>query len=277
MRLGGPVTEEFRGPEEWISILQDKGYKAAYCPVEPEAEDSSIQNYAEIAKKNDIIIAEVGVWNNPLSDNKNERKKALINCKKRLELAEKIGAQCCVNIAGSRGKKWDGPAFENLTRETFQMIVDIIQEILDDVKPENTNYTLETMPWIYPDSTESYLELIEAIDRDNFAVHFDPVNIICSPQRYFNNGELMENFIDKLGSAIKSCHLKDVKLREELTVHIDEVRPGMGDLDYKILLTKLDKLDSDLPVMMEHLTEKEQYQKAENYIRKIADKLEIKL
>jgi hypothetical protein len=62
-----------------------------------------------------------------------------------------------------------------------------------------TFYTLETMPWMYPDSTDAYLRLLRAVDRPRFAVHFDPVNLISSPQRCFCNADLIRDFIARLG------------------------------------------------------------------------------
>ena len=72
-------------------------------------------------------------------------------------MADEIGARCCVNIAGSRGAKWDGPHPADLTPETFDLIVQSVREIIDAVKPTRAFYTLETMPWMYPDSADSYL------------------------------------------------------------------------------------------------------------------------
>ena len=68
------------------------------------------------------------------------------------------------------------------------MIVETIRSIIDAVKPTRTFFTLETMPWAYPDSPDTYLRLFKAIDRKQFAVHLDPVNLVCSPQRYYGNG-----------------------------------------------------------------------------------------
>ena len=133
------------------------------------------------------------------------------------------------------------------------MIVQTVREIIDAVKPIRTFYTLETMPWMYPDSADSYLELIRAIDRERFAVHLDVVNLICSPQRYFANAALIRECVAKLGPQIKSCHAKDIALADRLTVHLDEVRPGLGGLDYRALLRELNGLDPDLPLMLEHL------------------------
>ena len=88
-----------------------------------------------------------------------------------LEIANRVGAKCCVNIAGSRGDKWDGPHQDNMTEDTFTLIVDTVRTIIDSVKPKRTFYTLEPMPWIHPYDPDSYLRLIKAIDRPEFGVH----------------------------------------------------------------------------------------------------------
>ena len=150
------------------------------------------------------------------------------------------------------------------------MIVETVREIIDDVGPTRTFYALETMPWMYPHSADAYLSLLKAIERPAFGVHFDPVNLICSPQRYFSNAEIIRDFIAKLGPHIKSCHAKDVLLQDKLTVHLDEVRPGCGQLDYRTYLGELAKLPGDIPVMLEHLPNAEEYAAAADHIRQIA-------
>jgi sugar phosphate isomerase/epimerase len=277
MRLGGPVFNAEGGPFEWIAALKRRGYRAAYCPVTHEDDRETILAYVNAAHENGIVIAEVGAWSNPLSRDEQTRREAIVYCQQQLALADEVGALCCVNIAGSRGDLWDGPDPENLTRETFDLIVETVREIIDSVKPRRSCYTLETMPWLYPDSTESYLELLEAIDRPGFAVHYDPVNLICSPQRYFNNGALMREFVEKLGAHIKAVHAKDIVLSASLTTHLDEVRPGKGHLDYGSLLRSLNALGTDIPIMLEHLEEEEDYRLAASYVRTVAGKNGIEL
>jgi sugar phosphate isomerase/epimerase len=270
MRLGGPVFEHYTDPESWISVLRQLGYNASFCPAHDAENDDAILAYARAADAADIVIAEVGAWSNPLSPDDDERRAAVRLCMERLALADRIGARCCVNISGSRGKKWDGPHPDNLTEETFDMTVETVRKIIDEVKPVRTFYTLETMPWMYPDSADSYLKLIEAIDRRQFGVHLDPVNLICSPQRFFNNGAVIRECFEKLGLHIKSCHAKDITLSEKLTVHLDEVRPGLGGLDYRTYLCELNKLDADIPLMIEHLSTPEEYALAKDYILGVA-------
>jgi len=272
MRLGGPVLEECEGPERWVAAHRECGYSAAYWPL-----NAADPDYVKAAGEADLVIAEVGAWSNPLSDDNQIRGKALECCRESLSLADEIGAKCCVNISGSRSEQWDGPHPGNLTDDTFQMIVETVRDIIDSVKPVRTFFTLETMPWMYPDSPDSYLELIKAIDRKRFAVHLDPVNLVSSPQRYFGNASLIRECFQKLGSYIRSCHAKDITLSGKLTVHLDEVRPGLGALDYRTFLRELDKLDIDTPLMIEHLSTAEEFAQASEYIRNVAGEVGVKI
>ncbi len=266
MRLGSPVFGDWSDPEKWAMAARARGYRAAFCPLDTNAPNDIIQAYKEAANKADIVIAEVGAWSNPLSPDEATRRNAFEKCVASLALAEEIGARCCVNISGSRGDQWDGPHPLNLTNETFEMIVETVRAIIDAVNPKQTFYTLETMPWMYPDSSDSYLKLIKAIDRRAFAVHFDPVNLINCPEKYFTNGALIQDFVAKLGTYIKSVHAKDILLTGELTLHLQEVRPGLGNLDYRTLLSSLATLDPDLTIMLEHLHNEEEYHLAKEYV-----------
>lgn len=277
MRLGAPLNGSFSDPDSWIAALQEQGYRAAFCPVDAAADPLTIRSFANAASKAGIIIAETGAWSNPLSRDESTRKAALEKCRAELALAEEIGARCCVNIAGSYSDLWDGPHPDNFTRAAFDQIVETIRAIVDAVKPARTFYTLETMPWMYPDSTENYLRLIKAVDRKQFAVHFDPVNLICSPQLFYRNGEIIREFIAALGPYIRSCHVKDIVLRNHLTVHLDEARPGLGKLDYKTFLCEIDRLDPEIPLMLEHLTVAEDYKLAARYIRSVAKEIGVQL
>ena len=277
VRLGGPVFGDCSTPDLWIAALQRQGFRAAFCPVGPEASDAELQSYVKAAATADIVIAETGAWSNPLSADAVERAAALETCRRNLDLAERAGARCCVNIAGSRGEIWDGPHPANLTSETFDMIVETVREIIDSVQPSRTFYALETMPWIYPDSPQNYLALLKAIDRRQFGVHFDPVNLINSPQRCFDNATFIRECFAVLGPHIKSCHAKDIALAPRLTVHLDEVRPGLGALDYRAFFTELNRLDADTPVMLEHLSDEAEYSAAASHLRGVAAEVGVEL
>jgi len=276
MRLGAPLFKPSDTPDNWIAALKYHGYTAAYCPLKDLNDPHLVQAYADAAKQHNIVIAEVGAFgNNPISPNDDIRKQGIENCQNKLALADAIGARCCVNTSGSRAEKWASPHADNYAPETFDIIVESVRTIIDGVNPTRSFYALEMMPYMLPDSPESNLDLIKAVDRKQFAVHFDPVNIVNSPQRYYDNGTLIRKCFAILGPYIKSCHAKDILLHDKLTTHLDEVRPGTGNLDYNTFLTELNKLDTNMPLMIEHLKGEEEYAKAAKHIRSVASEINL--
>lgn len=185
-----------------------------------------------------------------------------------------------MNVSGnpSSDAQWDRyfPGYDS--DQTYELVARISQRIIDEAAPRSACFSLECMQWMIPDSAESYARLISMIDRPRFGVHLDPVNLVNSPARYAHNDALMTGFIDRLGPRILSCHLKDVILRlDRMLVHLDETIAGTGTLDYPALLTALDRLEPDLPVMLEHLPDLASYDAAATYVRAQADRLGIAL
>jgi sugar phosphate isomerase/epimerase len=274
VRLGGPVPGKFTDPVEWVKAVKLLRYSAAYCPAQPGTSAELIQSFRSEAKKSNILIAEVGAWSNCLDPNESARNEAVKKNIAALQLADEIGAACCVNISGARGEIWDGPYPGNYTKETFDLIVETVRYIIDHVKPVSAFYTLEPMPFMLPDSPDSMLELLRAVDRKQFGVHLDPVNMISSPQKYFNNIAFLKECFTKLAPYIKSIHAKDITILPKFTVHLEECRPGLGSLDYSVFLQEASKL-KDIPFMLEHLKNQEDYKMAADYVREVGAKVGI--
>jgi sugar phosphate isomerase/epimerase len=78
-----------------------------------------------------------------------------------------------------------------------------------------------------------------------------------------------------LGAHVKSVHAKDILLQNGLTVHLDEVRPGLGGFDYGALLAGVAGHCPDAPVMLEHLPNEAEYDRAAEYVRGVAAALNI--
>lgn len=275
MRLGGAIEREYQNPEEWLKLVKELGYSAVLAPVGNDASHETIQDYLKIAKDNDIIIGEVGVWRNCLSKNDSERKDAIEYAKAQLALAEEMRANCCVNIIGSRHEIWDSFDEGNYDPAIYDMAVDGIREIIDAVNPKNTFYTIEPMPWMVPDSPEQYLKLIEDVDRKAFGVHLDFVNMINCPYRYVKSTDFIQHCFDLLGPYIKSIHGKDSIMERAYTTIIHETMPGKGTLDYTKILPMIEKLGPDTPMFVEHLPDFETYKQAADYVRECGKKAGI--
>ena len=270
IRLGGPIFMKSEDPGELAREHRRLGYSAAYCPEASPSDAIRIRDVRTAFAAENVVIAEVGAWNNMLDEDPERRKKNLQYVVERLALAEAVGARCCVDIAGSYNPKlWDGPDPRNLSQKFFEATVANCRYVIDQVKPERTKFTIEMMSWSLPDGPDSYLHLIRAVDRPAFGVHVDICNIVNSPQRYYHNSELIAETFHKLGRWITSCHAKDLQWVPEYNVHFAEVVPGRGQVDYRAYLTELAKLPLDAPLMLEHLKNAQEYDEGRAYIKKV--------
>lgn len=276
MRLGLASSLAHKTPTEWAEKLAALGCRAVVFPLDHTAGDSLIADYVSAASRYDLLIAEVGIWKNVFALSQEERQEARKWAVGQLRMADQIGARCCVNIAGTYGGPiWDGGYSENFTKEAWDLLVDYTKSLLDEVKPERTEYSLEPMPWMYPTGPEEYLQLIKDVDRPNFGIHLDLVNMINSPERFFHADEFMEECFDKLGDKVKSCHLKDIRLRRELTFQLQETYCGNGVLNIEKYVSLMDKYDKDMPVIIEHLETDEEYIKSLTYVKERLDRAGI--
>lgn len=275
MRLGAYI-ESFSNPEQWVSLHVQEGYGAAYCPVSQADSDETILAYRRAAEARNLVIAEVGVWNNLLDADAEKRRANFEYAVGQLKMADKLGARCCVNVSGSRSEIWDAPHPKNLTQETFDLVVETTQALIDESGLQHSFYTLEPMPWMYPHDVESSLRLVEAINRPQFGVHVDMCNMINSYEKFCHTGDLVRSYFAALAPHIRSVHAKDIVIQQTLTLHLDEAIPGDGCFDFDALLIEAAKL-GDIPVMAEHLETQDQYRLAVGYLRTRAQALGLPL
>jgi sugar phosphate isomerase/epimerase len=278
MRLGAPVFIDSQDPEEIARAHRALGYRGAFCPSVSLNDADRIRAIREAFAKHDVVIGEVGVWKNLIDPDQEKRRANQEAMKEGLALADEVGALCVVNIAGSHNpKNWAGPHPKDVSQDAFDLYVENARSIIDAVRPKHAKFTYEMMPWMLPDSADSYLELMKAIDRPAFAVHLDVVNIINSPRRYYDTTSVIRDCFAKLGPHIVCCHLKDIKLQDGLTVHLDEVMVGTGGFDIKTYLLEAEKLTHQPPVLLEHLQTKEEFDQAREYVVGVAGKVGVGL
>ena len=256
MRLGGPIFTKFVGVEQEISLYKQLGFGAAYCRT---IEDVSLRNEYKVAhSENNIVLAEYGAYCiNILDTDKILRRNNFDEICRRLEYADEMGVRCCVMHGGSvETGGWGDANPLNISEKSFAETVTIVQNIVDRVMPKTTKLVMETESYLLPDNPQVYARLIEAIDRSSFAVHLDPINIISSPRRYYNNTQFIKTCFAILGPWIVSCHAKDLNMPpKHPTVQINETFIGDGILDYNTYLSEIEKMSHPPTLMIEHLNE----------------------
>ena len=278
MLLGGTVVGNCAGPREWEDLLVRSRFKAVTAPFDCHTPREDTEAYRAACERHGVKIAEIGVWKNIFDPDPAAAEAAMTYAKGQLALADELGIPCCVNIAGTGSAAgWDAADPSNFSDEMYERIIASVREILDHVSPETACYCLEPMPWMVPDSPEAYLQLIRDVDRPRFAVHMDFVNMINCPRRYLASELFIEQCFRDLGPMIRSTHIKDIRMDPvRLTTFLEECSPGEGALDFRRVLPILDRyLPADAPVLLEHMTTFEEYSRAYDFLKSIADEIGI--
>ena len=268
MKLGISSRLEHTTPQDWASKHKALGLESVVFPVSCLDGEDCVMAYKKAADDAGLIVAEVGIWRNTLAADPQERRQWIDYSIQQLRMADEIGAKCCVNVVGTPyGPRWDGGYRNNFSKELWQMAISMIREIIDTARPKQTKFCIESMPWMIPSTPDEYLKLIEEVDRTEFGTHLDVVNMITSPQKYFFNDEFLHECFEKLKCTICSCHLKDIRLKEEYTFQLEECACGQGTLDLELYARLADVENPDMPMIIEHLTTDEEYAASVKYVR----------
>ena len=286
IRFGGPIFEsnqkaagagESHGshgdPRIIAKAHKIKGYTAAYVPHVELNDKEKIREIRESFKAENIMLAEVGFWEN-ITDTDETSKKHNLDCLiNALYLAEEVGAKCAVDIFGSyvHGNGNSKFVAKNFSEDAFADAVDISRMIIDTVKPKTASLAYEIFPFNVVDSPEMIEKLIRAVDRKQFGVHLDLANLINCPRAYFSSGDIIRDCVKRFGDRIVAAHVKDIKLKEPaISVILEEVVAGTGGIDMHAFIREIHKLPQEIPFMMEHLASENEYDQAADYIRKCA-------
>ncbi len=219
LRLGGPIFLNSQDPAELAQEHRRLGYRAAYAPTVEINDTDRIKAIIKEFAARDVALAEVGAWRNMMDPDLEKRRQNLAYVQERLALAELLGTRCCVDIAGSFNHHyWCGPDPKNITEEFIDATVENCRHVIDAVKPTRTKFSIEMMPFNFPSGPDDYLKLIKKVDRRGFAVHLDACNVMNCPERMYNNGAVIDECFQKLGSWIVSCHAKDLSWEDYVQV-----------------------------------------------------------
>ena len=77
IRLGGPIFLKSQDPRELAREHRRLGYSAAYCPEASTSDAARVRDIRTAFGTENVVIAEVGAWNNMLDGDAEKRKNNL--------------------------------------------------------------------------------------------------------------------------------------------------------------------------------------------------------
>ena len=126
--------------------------------------------------------------------------------------------------------------------DQFGQIVDVCRLVCDRCRSNGQRFHLETGQ----ETAEELIAFIDAVERDELAVNFDPANMIL-----YGAGNPLEA-LDTVGRYVKSVHCKDASTKRSPGQPWSEDAPlGEGDVDIRAFLEKLHALGYTGPLTIE--------------------------
>ena len=284
-RLGAYVSDYLGAVDldTYVGECVDRGLRSAPCPItDPDDSDAIAEVRREFAAA-DLVVSETAAWVNPLDPDPTLRREAIQTIVRALALAEEVRAACCTTVSGSFATadmpdSHVGQHPANFEPDALDAVVEWIGSVLTEVKPKRTYLTLEMCPWAVVDQPGVYRTVLERVDQPGLAVHLDPANHMVSPRALFDSGAVIRDLFEQLGPWVKACHAKDVTfVGSPSVVQMMEVPPGNGFLDYVTFLRCVGSLGPDLPLILEHLPDRETYSASADHIRSVAAEVDVAL
>jgi len=261
MRLGyysASTTAELDGLAEKLDIY---GLGAVWAGGIDARSDDECLALGEKARALGIVLGEVGMWENLLTDDAGLRDGRIAKTRLLLRKADLAGVKCVVTLVGTKDPAGHvlAPHPDNYTAACKREFREIVLRILDGLELKTVRYGIE--PWhnTFFYQPEEIKEFIDSVDHPAFGLHLDQMNMI--DQRHFlHTTALIDNTFDLLADKVCSVHLKDIRCDPgHLFLKWDEVRIGEGVMDYDTFLKRLAQLPVDTPCYCEHFADEGDY------------------
>ena len=158
--------------------------------------------------------------------------------------------------------------------ETWQLLLKGLRQILDDTSGLKAALGMEAQVTTNIDGPLAHRRLMDDMGSERIKVNLDPTNM-THMYNHSHTTELINECFDLLGEDIIGCHAKDTYvLPHSQTVHVQEVCPGRGNLDYETYLVRLSRMKWPRSLLPEHIPA-DQFDEAYAYIRKTAEKVGV--
>jgi len=187
-----------------------------------------------------------------------------------IALARQLRAQTLLIRPGSLNPTgpWT-PHRDNYLPASMDRLIATLRSIAARAEAEGVLIVIETHAISILDSPETCNALVAAIGSPSMRVVMDPVNHFQSLRQVYAAHERLKHIFDLMGTFAPIAHIKDIAVRDDLVLHLDEVAPGEGELDLALLLRRFDGLYPEGYGLLEHLPA-EKIPAANAHVRRVA-------
>ena len=291
MILMSPAIHVGKTAEERTAFLRKAGImeaKTVSMSTPADWSDADIEVAKQFLNDHGIRVGEFSGFHNGFgSADVGDYRSALEHHRRQLRHAHILGAHC-VGVAILVGSIWneelpktfaerDETTPQMWSEETWGRCIAAVAELIPSAEEFQMDVAMHPHIITPLGSVEQYKALFEAVPSPRLKALMDPVNMTW-PHMFFNTTELVNQIFDELGDKVTALHAKDVTMWSAQPISIisrvDETPPGRGGMDYATILRRLDELEHDVTVNVEHFAEADTIA-AQQYIRQVAREIGV--
>ena len=270
--VGLPRTNEER--EQFLEKTEAFGSTTVSASTRPDWTDEEVEGARRFLDDNGIRVGEFSAFHCGF-DHRDaaQRDAAQAHYARLLRHGNMLDAHCVgFSTYGDRGKPgmW--------TEATWERCLDSVARLAEQAESAGMDVAAHPHAMAPLCSVERYREMLDRVGSPRLKVLIDIVNLTW-PQRVFDTTALVDEVFDELGGDIVALHAKDVIIsggsgvsaaKGMGVIHVDEAVPGTGFMDFDAIVRRLDMLDHDVTVHVEHF-EYEDTLEGQRHIRRTAE------
>lgn len=203
-----------------------------------------------------LSIVQASAYNpNLVHPDREYREGELGRLRSALQAARALGAEMVITGCGSHHRSaFYGPDPENHTQRTRDRLIDSLRHAAPMAADTGVPIALEGHVLTTLDTPEHIAAILQAVDSPWVRLNFDPVNLIGDLPTLYANGDAIRHMAALLAPYYAPCaHVKDITAQAALVLHLAEVPPGSGLLDFDAFFAVCRRLGPGTALVVEHL------------------------
>ena len=189
--------------------------------------------------------------------------------------ADEMGCRLILTHAGSMYPNRNTPHPKNWSKEAWTRSVNALKRICRDTAGVKIDIAIEAVNSESINNPWAHDRLRQDVGDSRITVGLDVTNMAFS-HTAFRMTELIEAAFDVLHDQIAYLHAKDF-VWNVMQPGLNWCMNGTGNMDYEMFLVRASRLKKPPSMLVEFLSNNEEYQQAQRNIRAIAQKVGVKI
>ncbi|MBC8062142.1 MAG: sugar phosphate isomerase/epimerase [Clostridiaceae bacterium] len=218
--------------------------------------------------KENIQIAVLGCYINPIHPDIDERRKQLDRFKEHIRFARDFG---CSVVGTETGSLNFGDSYknENESEEAFETLIESLKELVKEAEKFGVIVGIEGGKNEVLTCPKKMKRALDIIQSNNLQVIFDPVNYI-SLENYKDQDNMLKEAFDLFGDRIVMSHAKDFLVKDGFINKA--TAPGKGSLNYELFLRLLKERKPFVNILLDEVAEADM-EESMKFIRNLYDRI----